>query len=141
MEEGKYMISYTAYEVIDEDGNKTGLIHKVPKEISYNGLLKFNVLGCSTVVIKREYALKYPMSEEFFHEDYTTWLSITRECGKAGGISKELVQYRLMKGSKSRNKLNSTRKVWHIYRYYLKFNLLKSAWYFTGYTWAGRRSC
>lgn len=120
---------YTSYRMIDDNGNECYESFKVPKYVNFKDLLKFNVIGCSTVMIKKEIVNKYNFDDKFYHEDYVLWLNLLKLGYKANGIKKPLVKYRVYKTSKAGNKFNSAKKRFKIYREYLHLSLLKSVWY------------
>ena len=92
----------------------------VPSEISYRQLLYHNYIACSSVVLKREIAIQYPMHDDDCHEDYICWLEIARDGHKMIGLDEQLLFYYLSPGGKSRNKLKS---VYMTYRTFLCFGL------------------
>ncbi|SFD26322.1 glycosyltransferase family 2 protein [Clostridium uliginosum] len=124
-------ICYTSYEMINN--NETNcVVRVVPKEINYNGLLKENVICCSTAIVKSYLLKKYPFETEFFHEDFVLWLKLLK-CGfKAIGIQETLVIYR--KGGRSSDKLNACKNRWVIYRKSEELGLILSMYYFVCYT-------
>lgn len=106
-------LCYTAYEVMRKNGTLTAL-YQVPKSIHYIELLKENVIGCSTVLLKRSCLGSYRFETAFFHEDYALWLQLLK-CGCiAVGINEPLVYYR--KGGRSKNKLFAAKNRWLVMR-------------------------
>ncbi len=136
MEEGDQVLSSTGRELIDENGDSTGKIIGIPEEIGYKDLLKGNVLNTSGVMVLASVAKRYPMGQDHLHEDYIMWLSILKECGKAYGINEPMLQYRVMKGTKSGNKLKSAKMTWGVYRY-MGLNIICSIYYFIHYAVRG----
>ncbi|EQH75159.1 glycosyl transferase 2 family protein [Clostridioides difficile DA00307] len=53
MLENDYVISFTSYELMDENDKKLNKVIKVPPNVDYRRLLKGNILGCLTVVIDK----------------------------------------------------------------------------------------
>jgi teichuronic acid biosynthesis glycosyltransferase TuaG len=117
--------AYTAYEMIDNDGS---LIKKrlVPNTATINALLKENFICFSSVLVKADIAKSHLMSSDFFHEDYCYLLSLLNDGAKFTGLNKTLVQYRLSRQNRSKNKLKAAKYRWLIYRKYLNLGLLKS---------------
>lgn len=105
---------------------------KVPKRIFYKELLKQNLISCSSVVVRREMLLKYPMQQDVMHEDYATWLQILRDGGQAYGLNEPLLIYRLSNTSKSGNKKNAARMTWQVYRF-LGLSSIQTFYYFFWY--------
>lgn len=122
----------TGRELMHPDGTSTGKYIPVKEEITYRELLKHNSINCSSVVLLREAALKYPMEHDDSHEDYITWLKILKEYGKAAGIDKPYLKYRLSEGGKSRNKVKSAKMTYQVYRY-MGYTRLESAVFFASY--------
>ena len=126
----------TARELMMPDGKLTGRVIHVGETITYRQLLRHNSINCSSVVLEREAALRYPMEHEDSHEDYITWLKILRECGPAVGIDLPLLQYRLSAAGKSGSKLHSAAMTFKVYRY-MGFGPCQSAACFVSYALHG----
>nr|WP_255209662.1 glycosyltransferase family 2 protein [Geobacillus kaustophilus] len=124
--------SFTSYELIDMYGKKLNKIINVPKEISYEELLKGNIIGCFTVIYDKDRigTINMPSVK---HEDYVTWLSILKKGHRAYGINEILGYYRKTTTSLTRNKLKSAIWTWNIYRKSEKLSLAKSTYYFANY--------
>ena len=118
------------------DGTDTGRYIPVKEKILYRDLLKHNSINCSSVVIRREAALEFPMEHDDSHEDYITWLKILKKYGPAVGIDRPYLKYRLSEGGKSRNKLKSARMTYHVYRY-VGYGPVKSTCFFISYALHG----
>ena len=114
------------------NGHTTGKYIPVKERITYHDLLKHNSINCSSVLLKREDALAFPMTHDDSHEDYITWLKILRRGGFAVGINKPYLKYRLSEGGKSRNKLKSAAMTYQVYRY-VGYGRLKSLLFFISY--------
>lgn len=117
LEQTGCVLCSTGRELMNHDGTSTGRCIPVQEMITYRELLLHNCINCSSVVLDREVALRYPMEHEDSHEDYITWMKILREYGKAAGVNKPYLKYRLSEGSKSGNKLKSARMTYAAYRY------------------------
>lgn len=118
-------ICSTGRELMQPNGHTTGKYIPVKERITYHDLLKHNSINCSSVLLKREDALAFPMTHDDSHEDYITWLKILRRGGFAVGINKPYLKYRLSEGGKSRNKLKSAAMTYQVYRY-VGYGRLKS---------------
>lgn len=133
MQKNDYIITFTAYELMDENGNK---IHKeimVPNSVDYKTLLKGNVLGCLTVIIDRKkLGFDIKMSGER-HEDYVLWLSILKKGISAYGLNEVLASYRKSSTSLSGNKFKAAKWTWNIYRNIEKIPFPKAIYYFINY--------
>lgn len=126
MEQENADLSFCSYGIIDDDGKLSKGAYIVPERITYDRLLKENVIGCSTVVLSNNIANKYRFVTDLYHEDYCLWLEIIRDGYKVVGCSETLVHWRLLSGSRSFNKKRSAINRWKIYRKFLKLSFLKS---------------
>ena len=132
LEKTGYVLCSTGRELMKADGTDTGRYIPVKEKILYRDLLKHNSINCSSVVIRREAALEFPMEHDDSHEDYITWLKILRKYGCAAGINKPYLKYRLSEGGKSRNKLKSAAMTYNVYRY-AGYGRIKSCMFFCSY--------
>lgn len=125
----------SSYNVTDNTGKILRHI-KAPQRISRARLIFRNVIGCSTVLLRRELALQYPMHDEVIHEDYLCWLECLQGCdGRA--CSHPLVNVQSRSNSRNSNKWRSIQGVWEIYRHHLHFNFFKSVFFMTTYGFMG----
>ena len=111
-EDEKAAFVFSSCRIIDENGNPTGQIRRAPSKVTYNDLLKDNVISCLTVLIDREIIptdLCY--MPNIVHEDYAAWLNVLKVGHLAYGCDKVLCSYRVDKGSRSGNKLRAA--AWH----------------------------
>ncbi|MDR0880542.1 MAG: glycosyltransferase [Clostridioides sp.] len=126
-------ITFTAYELMDENSKKLGKEIRIPDKVWYSKLLKGNVMGCLTVVIdKSKLDFEIEMSG-VPHEDYVLWLSVLKKGYMAYGIDEVLAVYRKSSTSLSGNKLKAARWTWNIYRKIEKIPLYKAVYYFINY--------
>lgn len=132
MKNNNYVFTFTAYEIIDENGKQKNKIIKASKEINYKKLLKGNNIGCFTVMIDKKIMENFLMPE-IHHEDYATWLKILKKNYKAHGLNKILGAYRKREGSLSSNKVISSIWTFKIYKNYIGLSLFKSSYYFIFY--------
>lgn len=129
-------IGYCSYSLINVENEK---IHDylVPEQVTYEKLLKENVIGCSTVVLSANLARNYRFQLEFYHEDYVLWLQLLKAGYVAAGCSEVLANWRYLENSRSFNKWKSAKNRWKIYRKYLKLPLAKSTFLVCNYAVAG----
>ena len=132
MLENKYEFTYTEYEFISENGESLNKIIPVEKQVNYKKLLSGICIGCSPVLIDRNYIQKIYM-ENVKHEDYVTWLSILKSGYNAYGLNENLGYYRKLKNSLSGNKVQAAKWTWNIYRNVEKLPIHKSILYFSKY--------
>ena len=126
----------TAREMMNPDGSSTGSVIPVKDTITYRRLLSHNSINCSSVLIKREAALEFPMEHDDSHEDYITWLKVLKKYGFAAGINKPYLKYRLSEGGKSRDKRKSAVITYRVYRY-MGYGFFKSMLFFVSYAFHG----
>lgn len=126
----KINISFTAYEIISENGNSLNkyIDHKNADSFSYEDMLrKKATLGCSTVMLKRKAFddIKMPLLRGGV-EDYALWLKLLKNKEKAYLLNLPLTKYRIVSNSISRNKIKKAKMQWYIYRNFEKLSILKS---------------
>ena len=136
LQKGNAVLSYTGYSYLTEDGRKLALKYSVPSEVSYRRLLHHNVIGNSTVVVRRDLFLKYAGADSSIHEDYACWLKCLKEGYIASGINQPLVRYRISTKSKSGNKYNSAKMTWNTYRQ-IGVPIISRIWYMISYACRG----
>jgi glycosyltransferase involved in cell wall biosynthesis len=128
---------FTGSGFINESGEKIDYVLHVPERINRKELLKQNLISCSSVLVRRNLMLKYPMPEEgMMHEDFVSWLGILKEEKYAYGIDEPLLIYRRSEGSKSGNKAKAAKMNWNTYRY-VGLNPVKAAYYMCWYAARG----
>ncbi len=137
MQETAADLSYTAYCIVNEAGQRTAEDYMVPEKVDYEALLCQNYIGCSTVMMTREMANNYEFSTEFYHEDYVLWLQMLQDGKKAVGLTEPLLDYCYRPDSRAGNKFASAKYRWRIYRSCLHLPLGKSLRYLTKYALAG----
>ncbi|WP_446715857.1 glycosyltransferase family 2 protein [Bacillus sp. OTU2372] len=135
MEKGNLPFSFTAYEIMEENGTRTGKIVHVPENIDYDGLLKNTIIGCLTVVLNKEMIGRIEMVNIRTRQDFVLWLDILKRGHLAYGLDETLAYYRKVEGSISSNKLKTAKRNWYVYRKIEKLSLLKSITSFTGYAY------
>lgn len=139
MERENADFSYCAYNIIDVDGNIAKSDYHVPQYVDFDGLLRENVICCSTVMLRRELTKTHRFDEQYYHEDYILWLDLLRAGCKGVGCTDILAQWRFVANSRSFDKLRSAQYRWQIYRKYLGLPFFKSVAMFARYALAGLR--
>lgn len=114
-----------SYNAVDRNGTTLRLT-KTPEHITRAALVYRNIIGCSTVLLRRELALKYPMRYHVIHEDYLCWLECLQDCD-CFACTEPLVDIQVLPGSRNSSKWRSAKGVWSIYRDYLHFGIFKSS--------------
>ncbi len=136
-EKGTVLCS-TARELMRPDGSLTGYILPVKPEFNFRDLQRHNQINCSSVLMKREVALEFPMHHDDGHEDYLMWLEVLEKYGDGCAINEPLLKYRISDTGKSGNKFNSAKMTFMTYRY-AGFGLFRSILYFISYALHGLR--
>ena len=129
-------LCYTSYGIIDAQSQKAKADYVVPEQADFKRLLKENVIGCSTVMLKTEVVKKYHFETDLHHEDYALWVRLLHDGFRAAGCAAVLVQWRWVQNSRSFDKRKSACSRWVIYRDYMKLPLHQSLWAFGNYAFA-----
>lgn len=129
----------TSYRIVNSQGEKAKEDYLVPEAISFDSLLKENMIGCSTVLLRGSVMANYRFTTEYYHEDYVMWLSMLRDGYTAVGCQQVLADWRYLENSRSFDKSKAAKNRWRIYRGYLKLPLWKSLWAFACYGAGGLR--
>lgn len=129
-------LSFTAFRRITQYGERTGRLIHVPDHIGYRGLLKNTAIATSTVIVDRQLAGPLRMTRTYY-DDFVMWLELMKRGVVARGLDLDLMRYRVLAQSISRNKVNSAKQVWRTYREIEKLDPVSSAWYFVNYAARG----
>lgn len=135
-QEGDYAIVYANYEVMCEDGSRTGKIVKGPAFTDYKQLLKYNSIGCSEAIFRKE-CLNGCRFKKIGHEDYLFWLTFLKNGGTAVNSNEVQLIYRERESSVSGNKVKAAKWTWNIYRKELGLNILEASFCFLHYVIKG----
>ncbi len=125
-------ISFTRFRRISEGGDVCGRLISVPERLTYNQLLKNTAMATSTVLIDRQKTGSFRMTRTYY-DDYALWLDILKRGFIAHGLQEDLMRYRVVGKSVSRNKGKSALWVWRTYRHVEKLNIPHAAWCFVNY--------
>lgn len=119
---------FTGSDFMDSEGRPIDWYLHAPAEVTYRQLLKQNVLSNSSALVRKELYAKYYAVGDRMHEDFAIWLSILKEGRKAYGVDEPLLIYRIVKSSKSGNKVKAAKMNWNTYRY-VGLNVVEAAYY------------
>lgn len=136
MQEMQAVLCSTGRELVDPEGRSLKKYIPVHEKITYSMLLRHNEINCSSVVLRRDVALEFPMDHEECHEDYFTWMRILKAYGFACAVNEPLLKYRLSNQGKSGSKLKSAGMTYRTYRA-VGFGRIRSAVYFISYALHG----
>ncbi|MBL18730.1 MAG: glycosyl transferase [Flavobacteriaceae bacterium] len=108
----------------------------VPKFLDYSALLGNTAIATSTVLIDRSLSGHFCM-KPIYYDDFGCWLDLLRYGQRAAGLNECLMEYRVITGSVSRNKLTSAIEVWKTMRITERLSLIASIRHFSMYALRG----
>ena len=123
---------FTGFRRISQDGTRTGDYIAVPATLDYAQLLGNTAIATSTVVLDRSLCGDVRM-KPVYYDDFACWLEILKKGHLAHGLDEDLMRYRVVPKSVSRNKRRSAQEVWKAYREVEHLSLLPAAWHFWRY--------
>lgn len=126
------VLSFTGFRRISGDGRRTGRYIPVPRAMRYRDVLGNTAIATSTVLVDRRLSGDFRMRQTYY-DDFACWLDLLRRGGVAAGLDEDLMRYRVLDKSVSRDKRNSAREVWRAYRRVEGLGRVPSAWYFANY--------
>lgn len=135
MQKENVLMSFSAYNTINEDGEEIGFF-PINEKVTYSDMLKTSSIGTLTTIYNAKKLGKLYF-DEIGHEDYVYKLNILKQIDYAQGIKEPLAKYRIVQSSLSRNKIKAALWQWKIYRDIEKIPLFKSIYYFINYTYNG----
>jgi teichuronic acid biosynthesis glycosyltransferase TuaG len=104
-------LTCTGFRRISAGGERTGRYIAPPSSLDYRRALGLTGIATSTVMIDLERAGPVRM-KPVYYDDFACWLDVLRDGELAKGLDEDLMRYRVMAGSISRNKLHSAKEVW-----------------------------
>lgn len=125
-------LTFTGFRRISSDSRFIGHFVDIPDKLNYRQLLQNTAIATSTVLIDRNLVGEVSM-QSVYYDDFVCWLGILKRNFTAYGLRKDLMLYRVLLGSVSRNKYRSALQVWRIYRDIEKLSVIRSVWSFLGY--------
>ncbi|MEN8907555.1 MAG: glycosyltransferase family 2 protein [Clostridiales bacterium] len=126
-------ISATCYSRIDEYGEELGQKVIIKGRIKYSQYLKKTSIGFSTLLINKS-LVPIPFFKKLpLHEDMVFICELYNHEKYVLAVEQILVKYRVRKDSLSSDKIKAAKQVWKIYRLFLKFNLIKSIYFYIFY--------
>ena len=133
MKEKNIAFSFTAYQIMSEDGKSFFNIVEAPKNMTYSSYLKNTIIGCLTVVIDLDKTGRIEMPNIRVSEDMALWLQLLKRGFDAYALNEVLSSYRATSDSLSANKVNASKFVWQVYRKVEKLSFIYSLWCFIHY--------
>lgn len=133
MRQNDVAFSYSAYDLIDEEGQPLQKTIATAGNLSYEAYLRNTIIGCSTVMLDREKVGEVRVPHFRTSEDTATWLMLLKQGFKAHAIDEALVSYRIRRKSASSNKFKATHDLWKVYRQQERLSFCKALGYFASY--------
>lgn len=127
------IFSYTSFRRVHPDNLSFGHKILIPPQLSYRQLLGNTAIATSTVIVDKSKSGQLKM-ENCYCDDFVLWLSILKRGILAHGLDEDLMRYRVLSNSWSRNKWKNAREVWLTYRNIEKMKLFDSFLCFTKYS-------
>jgi teichuronic acid biosynthesis glycosyltransferase TuaG len=124
--------TFTGFRRVSEDNSEQGYVHQMPEKINYSELLRNNCIACLTAVFKRSEFGDIRFQEHGW-EDMSFWLQILKRIPYAYSVNEPLALYRIVKGSRSNNKVFAAKLRWNTYRLVEKLSLVESCYLFSIY--------
>lgn len=129
MKKNNYNFTCTAYEQIDEEGNKLNKVIKTKKKANYNRILLDCPVGNSTVMYNVDNLGKFEVPNIRKRNDDALWLQILKKEKFIYGMSDVLMEYRIRNNSISSNKLSLIKYHWQLYREIEHLSVIRSAFH------------
>jgi len=126
------LISYTAFRRFSDKDGRVGRRIAVPDMLSYEGALGNTAIATSTVLVDRAKAGNFSMTITHC-EDFVTWLKLLKIHSPAYGLNDDLMRYRVVQNSYSRDKIKYAIRVWKAYREDLHFGVFPAVRFFSEY--------
>lgn len=129
MQEKDIAVSFSSYELMDEEGKSLGKMIKALPKVDFSKMLKSNYVGNLTGIYNAKKLGKVYMPNIRKRQDWALWLTLIKKVGFAYSLEEPLAKYRVREDSISSNKLNLLKYNYTIYRKALNFGTFKSSWY------------
>lgn len=127
---------FSNYEKIDSKGVQNNRLITSPSSVTLMDLYYGNPIGCLTALVDKTMIPNFKF-ENMGHEDCIAWIRILQLGYIAYNTNSVEALYRESSESVSSNKFKILHWQWGIYRDILKFNFLKSAYYYMHYAIRG----
>ena len=125
--------SYSAYELMREDGTSKGKTIKTAGVISYNKYLRNTIIGSGTIMLDQTQTGSLVMPDNATSDDMALWCKILKDGHKAYPIPEVLMKYRVRSNSASANKWNAAKDVWRVDRKQERLPFFRALFCFVGY--------
>ncbi len=133
MQKNNFPVTFTSYELINENGTRLNhVIHSV-KKLSLNDYLKNTIIGFSTAIIDIEQTGSISFMDIKTRSDTQLWITLLKKGFFAYGLDEVLVKYRKDHNSLSSNKIKAALQVWRLYYKIENIGLIRSLYSFLFY--------
>jgi glycosyltransferase involved in cell wall biosynthesis len=129
MKKNNIAFTYSSYNTIDEEGKSLDKIINPPVSLTYNDMLKENLIGCLTAIYDVDKIGKQFMPLIRKRQDYGLWLSILKNIPKAYKAPGVLAKYRVLNQSISSNKVGLLKYNFELFYKHEKLSFLESIYY------------
>lgn len=129
MIDNNYDFSCTAYEQINEQGEKLNKVIKTKKKANYNRILLDCPVGNSTVMYNVDNLGKFEVPNIRKRNDDALWLQIIKKAKYIYGMEDILMQYRIRSNSISSNKWSLVKYHWQLYREIEHLSIIRSVFH------------
>ena len=134
MRDNNAVFVFSDYEKMTHDGVRAGRIVRSDSVVTLQNFKKGNPIGCLTAMIDISRTGKFRFSS-MRHEDCIAWIGILQIHKVAYNTGTITAAYRESPNSVSSNKFKILSWQWKIYRLVMRFNILKSAYYYAHYAY------
>lgn len=132
MREHHAAVSFTRFRRISADGRKQGHLVAIPERLTYWQLLSNTAIATSTAMVDRGLTGPFVMKKTYY-DDFALWLDLLKRGFVAHGLQEDLMRYRVVGKSVSRNKGKSAKMVWRTYREVEGLGTPYASWCFANY--------
>lgn len=132
MQETGAGLSYTGYEMVDEQGEHVSYFTP-PARLTRDDMLRSNSIGCLTAIYDAGSFGRFYMPTIRKRQDLALWLIIIGQLGPAQGMPQPLARYTRREGSVSSNKFKAAAYQWRLYREVLGMDVISASRNFVHY--------
>ncbi|MBU8884112.1 glycosyltransferase [Kaistella sp. DKR-2] len=122
-------LAYSNYARCNENLQPAIEDFKADKEVTFNNLLKTCRLSLLSSMYDSSRVGKEFFPENSKREDHVMWLNLLKKIPLGKPLPKTMAKYRMHSASISRRKTNIMKDQYLVYKDYMKFSTLKSAYY------------
>lgn len=126
MEDTGVPFSYTGF--YRDNGSSRHAV-SVPPKVTYEQLLRGNVIGCLTAMYDSEEFGKSAMPDMRLRQDFALWLDLLKRTDHAVGIERPLAVHFRHAGSLSSNAIDNAKGTWELYREFEEKTPMQAAGY------------